>query len=297
MTRKLLSLISGLMIMLSLSSLQAKDVNMSFIYQYYTTYLYRDVKSFDKDVEAQGSSDLKRFYMYSQGGFEVGRDDILHINIYSKQNNINSISIAYTNKTKRDIWQAFSYNGYDKTKKSHVYLLKFQLPVNQNSVSIVSNSVISIETKKDIYHVRLFAFYSTRALIDKVNKKNEQVSIQKELENIPNLVNELKQEAIKYNNDIKNEATTNSFVSKRYMQIFNDYVRQAQSMGLKNANQKDLYFLYRYVNQTTAIPKNQVYNFKVVGNEMVFCHDNGAERVFNINNNGSETSLKECFLK
>lgn len=254
--------------------------------------LYDNFKSFEKDAVVNVEVGMKHAFLSGVSGFENGREDIQYINIYSKRQNINSISITDTNKSKRDIWQSFIYNGYNKDKKVHVYLLRFQLPVNQNSVSIISNSYIVIDIKSHTYYAHLQVFNSPNFLIKRVTEKNEQVLIKNELENIPNLVNKLKQEAIKYNNDIKNEAATNNYVSKRYMQIFNDYVRQAQNMGLKNANQKDMYFLYRYVNQTTIIPKNQVYNFKVVNNELVFCHDNGAERVFDINNNSSEIKLR-----
>lgn len=48
-------------------------------------------------------------------------------------------------------------------------------------------------------------------------------------------------------------------LSIRYKNIWNEYLVQAKRMGLQNANEKDLYFLHRYVKNISFNPRN-VYN-------------------------------------
>ena len=48
-------------------------------------------------------------------------------------------------------------------------------------------------------------------------------------------------------------------LSIRYKNIWNEYLVQAKRMGLQNANEKDLYFLHRYVKSISFNPRN-VYN-------------------------------------
>ena len=180
MTKKLLSLISGLLIIfLSISSLYAKDIEMDARYFDGATYLYDNFKSFEKDAVVNVEVGMKHAFLSGVSGFENGREDIQYINIYSKRQNINSISITDTNKSKRDIWQSFIYNGYNKDKKVHVYLLRFQLPINQNSVSIISNSYIVIDIKSHTYYAHLQVFNSPNFLIKRVTEKNEQVLIKR----------------------------------------------------------------------------------------------------------------------
>ena len=82
-------------------------------------------------------------------------------------------------------------------------------------------------------------------------------------------------------------------LTRTYLDMYNGYANEALQMGLKNSYTKDLYFLFRYVNQRNFNPNN-VYNILNANNEYaIYLRKNGEPYQLYIGNENVTKSITE----
>lgn len=91
------------------------------------------------------------------------------------------------------------------------------------------------------------------------------------------------------------ETAKKTDLSFRYINTWNMYAGEAKKMGLANADEKDLYFLHRYVRQTGFNPQG-VYNIVVANKDyIIHVRKNGEPyQLYAFDENVSQTIFKHC---
>ncbi|TXJ50779.1 hypothetical protein EPJ66_08755 [Brachyspira aalborgi] len=103
------------------------------------------------------------------------------------------------------------------------------------------------------YNVLVSPYYGYITKLQRDEAKKEQAEALERILGIPT-----KEEIEQY----QKKVIMSNDLNDRYINIYNNYASEATKMGLNGAFQKDLYFLHRYVKQTTFNPEN-VYNVMV----------------------------------
>lgn len=247
MTKVLKILISGLLIMiLSISSLYAIEFK-----NWYDNYYAR-------------GDDYIAFYAFGKQGETninkalFGFMSKIDTNNYSPVFIINIPKRIKLKKYQLGLFDGFGYNDItnaDFLENGSEYLIRIQLSKEFYKTS-ASSSYLSIGINNKYYAIGhnelVYPYYL-------YNNKLQREEQEKSLEQFKwTLETPTKEEIEQY----QKKVIMSNDLNDRYINIYNNYASEATKMGLNGAFQKDLYFLHRYVKQTTFNPEN-VYNVMV----------------------------------
>ena len=258
MTKVLKFLISGLSIILLASSLYAIEFK-----NWYDNYYAR-------------GDDYIAFYAFGKQGETninkalFGFMSKIDTNNYSPVFIINIPKRIKLKKYQLGLFDGFGYNDItnaDFLENGSEYLIRIQLSKEFYKTS-ASSSYLSIGINNKYYAIGhnelVYPYYL-------YNNKLQREEQEKSLEQFKwTLETPTKEEILNF----QKQVIMSNDLTERYIITYKSYASRALDMGLKNAFQKDLYYLFRYVEQANSNPAN-VNNVKLDGQYLVHTKKNG----------------------
>lgn len=253
MTKKLLSLISGLLIMLlSISSL-------------YAQFKYEDSGNYIQNTDSNSST----IVLFKSKAKERNKETALFMTMVSKigENYILAVGPHSSDANIKNLFfKVLDYNDntvfYYEPEKANNGVSFYTVDEHRFKYFIENDYYFHVTFNKKFYKIYLNKFY-VGDFKENVEKSIVAKKKQEEEENYKNsfeyvygtpTLEEIRQ--------YERAASLSNDLNGRYINTYGFYANEASGMGLKNTFQRDLYFLYRYSQQVSKNPGN-VYNVKI----------------------------------